>query len=261
MRMVKSQHRTHSRNSPYYELSRRSSRIAAIRSFKRVGTLPATNPEPIRVDRFIEKRFGVVPEDYDDLPPWNPWLHEASAREDAEAVGRALQVTCEEERTLRSLERRIRSNAWPTKLATCFLHAQLFALDARSREMVRACSATNLMCPTVAEHSLQGGAHVEARGRTSKGGYDGRWWEFQANQVDRCAIATSRVSWCHIALGDPLLTLCRRHGNWKRLELGESGMTRFDRLSTMFRRQPQSWHGAGSSSCSPRTQENAQLTL
>ena len=38
-----------------------------------VGLLPSS-PEPIRIDRFIEKRFNVSPQ-YEDLPTWRVGIH------------------------------------------------------------------------------------------------------------------------------------------------------------------------------------------
>ena len=49
---------------PYYEDSDIES--IAIDELRKVGLLPTT-PQPIRVDRFIEKRYGIVPQ-YEDVP-------------------------------------------------------------------------------------------------------------------------------------------------------------------------------------------------
>ena len=108
---------------PYYE----EWEIEAIitEELGRVDLLP-TEPKPIRVDRFIEKRFGIVPE-YDDLPAGTLGMTRFGADGPEEVlISRALS----EEGSMVA-ERRLNSTL-AHEAGHMLLHAHLFALQRRT---------------------------------------------------------------------------------------------------------------------------------
>jgi hypothetical protein len=130
------------------------------------GLYPTT-PSPIRVDRFIEKRFQITPR-YEDL-------HEgvlgfpvfgASGPQDI-VVARAL-----DEEGTKPAERRIRTTL-AHEAGHGLLHSHLFVLNRDVRPLFGDFSdpeRPKILCRDVA-------GTVSAQRK----GYDGRWWEFQAN--------------------------------------------------------------------------------
>ena len=71
---------------PYYEDSDIES--IAIDELSKVHLLPAT-PQPIRVDRFIEKRYGIVPQ-YEGRAGRHTWFDEV--RPEGSGGNSSLQV-------------------------------------------------------------------------------------------------------------------------------------------------------------------------
>jgi hypothetical protein len=129
-----------------------------------VGLLP-TSPEPIRIDRFIEKRFNVSPQ-YEDLPSGVLGFTRfgkngikavvISAALDAEGgkvAGRRVRTTIAHEG------------------GHSLLHAHLFALDDIPLHLFDkdSHSGDQILCRDV--HGDEQKVHR----------YDGRWWEVQAN--------------------------------------------------------------------------------
>ncbi|WP_306598828.1 ImmA/IrrE family metallo-endopeptidase [Geothrix sp. 21YS21S-2] len=129
-----------------------------------VGLLPS-NPEPIRVERFIEKRFGVSPV-YEDLPAGvlgYTLFTDTGVR--SVHVGNHLVGNGE-----KPLERRLNSTL-AHEAGHCLMHAHLFAfkdvglsLFGRDPDV----SATKVLCRDAERQIRQT--------------YDGRWWELQANK-------------------------------------------------------------------------------
>lgn len=157
-------------NRPYYE--EWEIEEIATAELRSVDLLPAT-PTPIRVDRFIEKRFYIVPE-YDNVPEGILGFTRFGARgPEAVVVSRSLS----EEGTGVS-ERRVKSTL-AHETGHMLLHGHLFALERRAgssplveedlderRQMI--------LCRPGSVDASVGTANAQR--------YDGRWWEYQANQ-------------------------------------------------------------------------------
>lgn len=133
-----------------------------------VGLYPAT-PEPVRIDRFIEKRFGVTPR-YEELGEniLGCTVFGAKGVQDV-VVAKAL-----DEEGSKPADRRIRTTL-AHEIGHGLLHAHLFSLNRGSRPLFG--DFTNPDEPKVLCREVP----VTAQFR--KPGYDGRWWEFQANRT------------------------------------------------------------------------------
>ena len=131
-----------------------------------VGCLPST-PAPIEIEFFIEKCFGCTVR-YDDLPPGFLGFAVFGLAGSVEAIG-----------TARSLfddgpvgERRARTTL-AHEAGHGLLHAKLFGEAHDSHPLLDDrfdYERRKIMCR---EEDLRIGA----------GGYDGKWWEWQANQA------------------------------------------------------------------------------
>jgi hypothetical protein len=151
---------------PYFE-SEELERLCT-EELRKVNLYP-DNPEQIRIDRFVEKRFGISPE-YDELPQgvlgftkFGPKGVErvVVARDLAEASGKVS-------------ERRINTTL-AHEAGHGLLHAHLFVVQETAMSMFGADydpKSPKIMCRDVITPSYQKLAV-----------YDGRWWEFQANQT------------------------------------------------------------------------------
>ena len=131
-----------------------------------VGLLP-NSPEPIRIDRFIEKRFNVSPQ-YEELP--NGVL--GFTRFGKNGV-KALSFR---QRLMRKAGRSrgdVSGRPSRTREATDCLHAHLFALDEIPLHLFDkdSHSGDQILCRDV--HGDEKKAHR----------YNGRWWEVQANRA------------------------------------------------------------------------------
>lgn len=125
------------------------------------------SPEPVRIDRFIEKRFGVSPV-FEDLPPAVLGYTEFGSKGPrAIYVSRALS-----EEGSRTAERRITSTL-AHEAGHGLLHSYLFALEPVQTASLfgndKDVSGSRILC--------------RDEGRQ---GYDGRWWEVQANRAMAC---------------------------------------------------------------------------
>jgi hypothetical protein len=123
--------------------------------------LPET-PEPIRIERFIEKRFHVTPI-YEDLPPsvLGFTRFSTSGVKDI-VVSRALS-----DEGSKTAERRVNTTL-AHEAGHGLLHAHLFAVGAQPQLLFGTeldPEAPKILC------------------RDDGAPYDGRWWEFQANLV------------------------------------------------------------------------------
>lgn len=151
---------------PYYE-SHEIERICED-ALRQVNLLPSS-PGPIRIDRFIERRFGVTPV-YEVLGNGILGFTEFGPKGvQAVVVARAL-----DEEGTKSAERRIRTTL-AHEGGHGLLHAHLFVLGKQTRplfgDFTRA-NAPKVMCRDIPNTSA-----------THAPGYNNRWWEYQANRA------------------------------------------------------------------------------
>jgi hypothetical protein len=130
-----------------------------IEELSRQKLLPPA-PGPVRIDRFIEKRFGK-PHTYEALPDGVLGLTRFSSRgvEDV-VISRLL-----EEDTSKPSERRLRTTL-AHEAGHALLHAHLFVLGQQE--------------PLLGDWSEQNRPKVLCRDPAL---YSGNWWEYQANMV------------------------------------------------------------------------------
>jgi hypothetical protein len=128
---------------------------------RKVNLLPQS-PEPIRVERFIEKRFNVTPV-YEELPPGVLGFTRFTAKGVKEiVVSRSLS-----DEGSKTAERRVNTTL-AHEAGHGLLHAYLFAAGVQLQFLFGTevdPTAPKILC------------------RDETPAYDGRWWEFQANQV------------------------------------------------------------------------------
>src|SRR5579862_7938037 len=127
-----------------------------------VGLLPAS-PEPIRIDRFIEKRFSVVPS-YEDLPEGVLGL----TRFGKNGVQEVVVANALDGDSSAAAERRVRTTL-AHEGGQCLLHTHLFVLATPSQNLF-------------GDFSEPDKPKVLCRDETTSS-YSGQWWEFQANMA------------------------------------------------------------------------------
>jgi len=130
-------------------------------------SLYPNSPEAIRIDRFVEKRFNVVPQ-YEDLPKGVLGFTKFT-KKGVEAIVVATALDAEKGEVA---DRRVRTTL-AHEAGHGLLHAYLFALDDKPLHLFDADSQSDhkILCRDV-------------RGDERKNqAYDGRWWEFQANRA------------------------------------------------------------------------------
>lgn len=132
------------------------------------GLFPTT-PAPVRIDRFLEKRFHVQIE-YDALPDGVLGYTEFGAR----GVQRIVVSRDLEEEGTTSGERRVRTTL-AHEGGHGLMHAHLFALRRDTRALFG-----NEVDPSRPRILCRGEA-VAGGSRAPRGSYDGKWWEYQAN--------------------------------------------------------------------------------
>lgn len=136
-------------------------------------SLMPDSPSPVRIDRFIEKRFGVSPS-YDALPDGVLGFTIFGPKGvQAVCVSRSL-----DEDGGKVADRRVRSTL-AHESGHGLLHAHLFALQDAE--------------PLFGDFSDRARPKVLCRDdsvgvQTGGKGYDGRWWEFQANSAMSCLL-------------------------------------------------------------------------
>jgi len=131
-------------------------------------------PEPIRIERFIEKRFNVSPR-YEDMPDGVlGFTRFCSSGVESIIVSRFLS----EDQT--PVSRRRMNTTLAHEAGHGLLHAHLFAL-AESKDVVPLFSEEH---DVEAQRILCRDAIIpgENQGSAAKR-YSGRWWEFQANKA------------------------------------------------------------------------------
>jgi len=133
-----------------------------------VDLYPA-EPQPVRIERFIEKRFGVSPV-YEDMPDGVLGFTKFGAKGvEKIAVSSALAGTGD-----KVSERRL-NTTFAHEAGHGLLHAHLFALGMDPASLFDGSvdpKSPKILCRP---DGVAGGEK-----RTY---YDGRWWEFQANQT------------------------------------------------------------------------------
>lgn len=155
---------------PFFELAE-IERICA-EELRKVGLYPA-EPGPVRIDRFIEKRFKILPT-YDDLPTGLLGFTKFGASGVEEiVVSRAL----DSEGTT-TAERRVRTTL-AHEGGHGLLHAYLFAIAARPEALFGdglAPDAPKILCRDDAPTEPKPAPRSQKKPRY-------RWWEYQANQA------------------------------------------------------------------------------
>lgn len=140
-----------------------------VNELRKVDLLPE-DPAPIRIDRFVEKRFGVQPT-YDDLPAGLLGFTRFGSKGVEEIV---VAKSLDDEGT-QTAERRLRTTL-AHEAGHGLLHAYLFALGASPANLFGdglAADAPKILCRGELEP-----AQVAQRKKTAY-----RWWEYQANQA------------------------------------------------------------------------------
>jgi hypothetical protein len=149
---------------PYFELD--DIEITCAQELRALGLLPA-EPSPIRIERFIEKRFSLSPV-YEDLPDGVLGYSRFGPKGvEAIVISRALaddQAPAAERRVTTTLAH---------EAGHGLLHAHLFVLGVPQRGLFgNEVTGPKILCRNES-------APAAATGKK----YDGRWWEFQANQA------------------------------------------------------------------------------
>ena len=122
------------------------------------------DPAPVRIDRFIEKRFRITPRS-EDLPSDVLGYTVFSCAGMAEMV---ISRWMEEDDRLSS-QRRVRTT-FAHEAGHGLLHAPLFAID-------------DLQPAFPGAEDVEGTRILCREPSAVRSGYDGRWWEFQANRA------------------------------------------------------------------------------
>lgn len=136
-----------------------------LQELRNTGLYPA-KPSAIRIDRFIEKRFGVSPR-YESLP--NGVLgYTKFGMQGVEEVVVAAELDDEGTDVAR---RRLRTTL-AHEGGHGLMHAYLFAVGAKPRSLFDEDDSGK---PEILCRDVQGAG--------DSGGYDGRWWEYQANRA------------------------------------------------------------------------------
>jgi hypothetical protein len=148
---------------PHFDL-REIERVCA--NELRAAELYPTTPQAIRIDRFIEKRFGVSPS-YETLPEGVLGFTRFGPK-GVEAITIAKNL---DENGSKVAERRLRTTL-AHEGGHGLLHAHLFCLGQKPESLFDDGDKTpRILCREVLD-----GPRVRA-------GYNGHWWEFQANRA------------------------------------------------------------------------------
>jgi hypothetical protein len=128
-----------------------------------------TEPKPIRIERFIEKRFRVTPA-YEELPAGLLGFTKFGPS----GVERIVVSSSLTSDGSKASDRRINTTL-AHEAGHGLLHAHLFVSGVESTSLFEGNAGANspkIMCRQDGIPGLQ-----------KRTNYDGRWWEFQANQV------------------------------------------------------------------------------
>lgn len=142
----------------------------AVDELRRASLLPAS-PGPVRIERFIEKRFQIVA-NYEDLDSGILGFTRFGRDGVAElVVARALA-----EEGTGVAERRI-SSTLAHEAGHMLLHGHLFALEPLTPSGSLFADEVDVQQRKILCRDNEGSS--QKRGT----GYDGRWWEYQANRM------------------------------------------------------------------------------
>ena len=133
-----------------------------------VGLYPKS-PEPIRIDRFIEKRFNITHE-YEDLPE-NFLGYSLFGPNGVERIVVAKSL---DDDPSKQAERRLRTTL-AHEAGHVLLQGHLFALGEQVQTLFD--DSVTIDSPRILCRDFPG---VPSTGKRR---YDGRWWEFQANSA------------------------------------------------------------------------------
>jgi len=153
---------------PYYELV--DIENICTDELRKVDLYPL-EPMPIRIERFIEKRFGISPA-YEDLPDGLLGFTKFGPK-GVEEIKVAKFLTEDGDKIA---ERRINTTL-AHEAGHGLLHAHLFALGLPSRSLFDNEMDTNIPKILCREGAVPG---IQSSGKSN---YSGRWWEFQANRA------------------------------------------------------------------------------
>lgn len=151
---------------PYYK-EKEIEQICS-QELQRVGLYPKS-PEPVRIERFIEKRFRITPSYEYDLPKATIGFTEFGPEGPIRVVISGTLVEQDDEVSFRRVSTTLAHEA-----GHCLLHSYLFPLSKGSaslfsEEMSR--EPSKILCR---------GNTIDGMAQRSKR-YTGKWWEFQAN--------------------------------------------------------------------------------
>ena len=158
----------HGRGSPFLERPHFTDREIdqmCEDALRAAGLLP-TSPGPVRIERFIEKHFGVSPV-YEDLPAGVLGFTLFSSK-GVQSVHIGNSLTVEGTRTS---ERRLNATL-AHEAGHGLMHTYLFAFQGAGLSLFGSdpdVSAAKVLC--------------RDGDRQSRQAYDGRWWELQANKA------------------------------------------------------------------------------
>lgn len=170
-----------------------------------VGLFPK-QPEPVRIDRFVEKRFRVAVT-YDDVPRGILGFTRFGA-EGVESITVARALADEGSKVA---DRRLNTTI-AHEAGHGLLHTYLFLVSERVHSLFDGdpdVEPLRILCRESNEKTSVG----ERAGRV---GYDGRWWEWQANRAMGALLLPKQL--VTVALAD--LTVV--HGSLGRTELAPS---------------------------------------
>lgn len=150
---------------PFYELSEVES--MCLDELIRAGLYPDA-PQPIRIDRFIEKRFGFITE-YEDLPEGILGLSQFTQN----GVEKIIVARSLDEDQSQYNQRRVRTTL-AHEAGHVLLHAHLFAF---SEQPALFGDKTDTGKPKVLCREVPDESNKQLPG------YKGEWWEYQANMA------------------------------------------------------------------------------
>lgn len=137
---------------------------------RKAGYMP-DSPSPVRIDRFVEKHYAPI--DYVDLPEGVLGCTEFAN------TGKVVRVVIASalDSQVTHVERRLRSTI-AHEAGHCILHPSLFIKDTLQstfkNENTEFVKEMKFMCRDT---------DIKPEAERTKGGYDGRWWEYQANRA------------------------------------------------------------------------------
>jgi hypothetical protein len=140
-----------------------------IDELQNVGLFPK-QPEPIRIERFIEKKFKITPTYNEELPEGVLGYTEFGPK-GVKAIGISRLLTDELGKVS---ERRINSTL-AHEVGHGLLHAHLFVIGQQPHLLFGEGLEPNTLKILCRNDTIQG---LQTYRQT---GYDGRWWEYQAN--------------------------------------------------------------------------------